>query len=65
MNQYNLNAEEIAKVIDLYSKIPTYEKRLFAQGYLHGLGSSPFTLHPEENERTTQQIHKENGKQTA
>lgn len=41
MKQYNLSTEEITKVIMLYSKISTPEKRIFAQGYLNGLGAFP------------------------
>lgn len=40
MTQYNLNAKEISKLVELYSKIKTQEKRLFAQGYLNGLADS-------------------------
>lgn len=38
MTKYNLSTEEITKVIELYSKITSPEKRIYAQGYLNGLG---------------------------
>lgn len=38
MKEYNLSTEEITKVIALYSKITSPEKRIYAQGYLNGLG---------------------------
>lgn len=41
MNQYNLTTEEITKVIALYSKIASPEKRIYAQGYLNGLSAVP------------------------
>lgn len=40
MSQYNIDAEEIAKVISLYSKIADPEKRIYAQGYLNGLSAT-------------------------
>lgn len=41
MNQYNLTTEEITRVIALYSKITSPEKRIYAQGYLNGLSVVP------------------------
>lgn len=38
MKEYNLSTDEITKVIALYSKITSPEKRMYAQGYLNGLG---------------------------
>lgn len=48
MNKYNIATEEITKVITLYSKIKSPEKRIYAQGYLNGLGAVPLVY--EENE---------------
>lgn len=41
MNDYNLKAQEVTKLIELYVKIPTPEQRIFAQGYLNGLAAAP------------------------
>lgn len=48
MNQYNLNTEEITRVISLYSKIASPEKRIYAQGYLNGLSALPL-ITPTKN----------------
>lgn len=58
MNQYNLSTEEITRVITLYSKIPNAEKRIYAQGYLNGLGAFPLTeKDSDERDNTKSPLH--------
>lgn len=53
MMEYNLSTEEITKVIALYSKITSPEKRIYAQGYLNGLGdmNTLFSQHCENKNK--------------
>lgn len=40
MTKYNISAEEVTTLINLYSKITDTETRRFAQGYLKGLSEN-------------------------
>lgn len=48
MDRYNLEAQEIAKLIELYSKIKSPETRIFAQGYLNGLADMSSVRNPQD-----------------
>lgn len=61
MNDYNLKAQEVTKLIELYVKIPTLEQRIFAQGYLNGLAAAPKVPTITIEKRCQKSLYKQKG----